>query len=114
MFIKTSACSRTNLFFSLHQVGSRDVQLWSVGNTSRDGTYFFRYYKYFTLSASLHPYHVVSKSSFQGGRATGDLFITLMGLISIRNLLNLLIIPGASLVAFSISVILWNYDILAV
>ena len=49
-----------------------------------------------------------------GGRATGDLFITLMGLISIRNLLNLLIIPGATLVATSIIVILWNYELLAV
>jgi hypothetical protein len=49
-----------------------------------------------------------------GGRATGDLFITLMGLISIRNLLNLLIIPGATLVATSIIVILWNYKLLAV
>jgi len=49
-----------------------------------------------------------------GGRATGDLFITLMGLISIRNLLNLLIIPGAALVAFSISLIMYNYELLAV
>jgi len=49
-----------------------------------------------------------------GGRATGDLFITLMGLISIRNLLNLLIIPGAALVASSILLVLWNYEILAV
>jgi hypothetical protein len=49
-----------------------------------------------------------------GGRAVGDLFITCMGLISIRNLLNLLIIPGASLVAFAIALITWNYDILAV
>jgi len=49
-----------------------------------------------------------------GGRATGDLFITLMGLMSIRNLLNLLIIPGAALVASSIAMILWNYEILAV
>lgn len=49
-----------------------------------------------------------------GGRAVGDLFITCMGLISIRNLLNLLIIPGASLVAFSILLIRRNYDILAV
>jgi len=37
-----------------------------------------------------------------------------MGLISIRNLLNLLIIPGASLVAMAIGLIVWNYDILAV
>jgi len=49
-----------------------------------------------------------------GGRAVGDIFITLMGLISIRNLLNLLIIPGATLVAFSISLVLWNYELLAV
>jgi hypothetical protein len=49
-----------------------------------------------------------------GGRAVGDLFITCMGLISIRNLLNLLIIPGAALVASSIFLIRWNYDMLAV
>lgn len=48
-----------------------------------------------------------------GGRASGDAFISLMGLISIRNLLNLLIIPGATLVAGSIVLILLNYDILA-
>mmetsp|Transcript_18476 Transcript_18476/g.30223 ORF Transcript_18476/g.30223 Transcript_18476/m.30223 type:complete len:834 (+) Transcript_18476:57-2558(+) len=49
-----------------------------------------------------------------GGRAFGDLFITCMGLISIRNLLNLLIIPGATLVATSIALILWNYELLGV
>ena len=60
-------------------------------------------------------YLIISLSlQSQGGRATGDLFITLMGLISIRNLLNLLIIPGAALVATAIGLIVWNYDILAV
>ncbi|KAL7576574.1 hypothetical protein ACA910_018066 [Epithemia clementina (nom. ined.)] len=49
-----------------------------------------------------------------GGRALGDLFITLMGLISIRHLLNLLIIPGALLVLLSIVLIRYNYSILAV
>jgi len=49
-----------------------------------------------------------------GGCAFGDLFVTCMGLISIRNLLNLLIIPGAALVSFSIFLIRWNYDILTV
>lgn len=49
-----------------------------------------------------------------GGRAVGDLFITCMGLISVRNLLNLLIIPGAALVATSIALIRWNYDLLGV
>jgi len=50
----------------------------------------------------------------QGGRAAGDLFITAMGLISIRNLLNLLILPGAGLVAVSILLIRYNYEILGV
>lgn len=50
----------------------------------------------------------------QSGRATGDLFITLMALISIRNLLNLLIIPGMALMIISIILIRRNYDILAV
>ncbi|KAL7539160.1 hypothetical protein ACHAWF_006314 [Thalassiosira exigua] len=49
-----------------------------------------------------------------GGRAVGDLVITLMGLVSIRNLLNLLIVPGAALTAFSIWLIRWNWDILGV
>jgi len=49
-----------------------------------------------------------------GGRAVGDLFITCMGLISVRNLLNLLIIPGATLVAMSIALIRWNYELLGV
>lgn len=49
-----------------------------------------------------------------GGRATGDLIITFMGLISIRNLLDLLVIPGAALVVISIFLIRYNYDILCV
>ena len=49
-----------------------------------------------------------------GGRAFGDLFVTMMGLISIRNLLNLLILPGMGLVASSIIMILWNYKLLEV
>lgn len=49
-----------------------------------------------------------------GGRAVGDLFVTLMGLISIRNLLNLLILPGMGLIASSIIMVLWNYEILRV
>jgi hypothetical protein len=49
-----------------------------------------------------------------GGRAFGDLFVTLMGLVSIRNLLNLLILPGMGLVASSIIMILWNYELLGV
>ena len=49
-----------------------------------------------------------------GGRAVGDLFITFMGLISIRHLLNLLIIPGTLLVLLSIILIRRNYAILAV
>lgn len=49
-----------------------------------------------------------------GGRATGDIFITLMGLRSIRGLLNLLIIPGAVLIGISVLLVLANYDILAV
>jgi hypothetical protein len=49
-----------------------------------------------------------------GGRATGDLFITLMALLSIRNLLNLLIIPGIVLMFVSMVLIRRNYAILAV
>ena len=49
-----------------------------------------------------------------GGRAMGDIFVTAMGYISIRNLLNLLILPGMGLVASSIIMILWNYDLLGV
>jgi len=49
-----------------------------------------------------------------GGRAVGDLFITAMGLISIRNLLNLLIIPGLVLILFSMFLLWRNYKIVAV
>mmetsp|Transcript_9652 Transcript_9652/g.21748 ORF Transcript_9652/g.21748 Transcript_9652/m.21748 type:complete len:138 (+) Transcript_9652:433-846(+) len=48
------------------------------------------------------------------GRAVGDLFITAMGLISIRHLLNLLIIPGLGLVLFSMFLLRRNYKSLAV
>ena len=48
------------------------------------------------------------------GRAVGDLFITLMGLISIRNLLNALVIPGLCLMVLSILLIRRNYDSLSV
>jgi hypothetical protein len=48
------------------------------------------------------------------GRATGDFFITFMGLISIRNLLNLLVIPGMGLMIISGVLIRQNYSILAV
>ena len=49
-----------------------------------------------------------------GGRAVGDLFITLMGLCSIRNLLNLLILPGLFLMLYSIYLLRRNYTIVAV
>mmetsp|Transcript_2983 Transcript_2983/g.8139 ORF Transcript_2983/g.8139 Transcript_2983/m.8139 type:complete len:883 (-) Transcript_2983:1081-3729(-) len=49
-----------------------------------------------------------------GGRATGDLFITVMGLISIRNLLNLLIVPGLALMLLSMFLLWKNYKIVAV
>ncbi|VEU40672.1 unnamed protein product [Pseudo-nitzschia multistriata] len=49
-----------------------------------------------------------------GGRAVGDLFITAMGLISIRNLLNLLIIPGLALMILSMFLLWRNYTIVAV
>lgn len=48
------------------------------------------------------------------GRAVGDLFITAMGLISIRNLLNLLMVPSSLLVVISIFLVRFNYDIIAV
>lgn len=48
------------------------------------------------------------------GRATGDLFITLMALISIRQLLNLLVIPGLALMIISMVLIRRNYGSLAV
>jgi len=49
-----------------------------------------------------------------GGRAVGDLFITIMGLISIRNLLNELIIPGLALMLVSMFLLWKNYKIVAV
>lgn len=49
-----------------------------------------------------------------GGRAVGDLFITVMGFNSIRNLLNLLIIPGLALMLISMFLLWKNYKIVAV
>mmetsp|Transcript_15916 Transcript_15916/g.39950 ORF Transcript_15916/g.39950 Transcript_15916/m.39950 type:complete len:825 (+) Transcript_15916:259-2733(+) len=49
-----------------------------------------------------------------GGRAVGDLFITAMGLISIRNLLNLLLVPGLTLMLVSMFLLYKNYNIVAV
>ena len=48
------------------------------------------------------------------GRACGDLLITALGSWSIRNLLNLLMIPSTGLVITSIFLVLQNYDDLAV
>merc|ERR1711983_675589 len=47
-----------------------------------------------------------------GGRAVGDLFLTAMGYISLRNLLNLVIVPAVFFVAISILIVLMNYNIL--
>ena len=47
------------------------------------------------------------------GRAAGGLFITLMGLISIRNLLNLLVFPGIVIMTICGVLIRRNYPILA-
>lgn len=49
-----------------------------------------------------------------GGRAVGDAYITVMGLISIRNLLNLLLIPGMVLMLLSMLLLWRNYKIVAV
>ena len=48
------------------------------------------------------------------GRATGDLLITAMGLISIRNLLNLVVIPGIVFMVISFLLVRQNYSILGV
>lgn len=48
------------------------------------------------------------------GRATGDLLITAMGLISIRNLLNLVVIPGIVFMIISFILVRRNYGILGV
>lgn len=48
------------------------------------------------------------------GRATGDLMITVMGLTSLRNLLNLLIVPGMLMMLFCGFLIRRNYNVLAV
>jgi hypothetical protein len=49
-----------------------------------------------------------------GGRAVGDLFITLMGLISLRHLLNLLMVPALALVVLSMVLIRVHYGRLKV
>ena len=47
-------------------------------------------------------------------RAFGDIFITILGSVSIRNLLNLLIIPSTGLIAMSIFLVWRNYEAFAV
>ena len=47
-------------------------------------------------------------------RAFGDIFITILGSVSIRNLLNLLIIPSTGLVAISMFLVWRNYEAFAV
>ncbi len=49
-----------------------------------------------------------------GGVAVADVFITAMGLISIRNLLNSLIVPGLCLMLLSMFLLWRNYSIVAV
>jgi type II secretory pathway pseudopilin PulG len=49
-----------------------------------------------------------------GGRAVGDLFITFMGLISLRHLLNLLMVPALALVVLSMVLIRVHYGRLKV
>ena len=48
------------------------------------------------------------------GRTCGDLFICLCGLINLRQLINLLFIPGAIVLATCLVVVRKNYDLLAV
>jgi len=47
-----------------------------------------------------------------GGRATGDVVITVLGLVSLRHILNLLMVPSCALVLLSIGLVSFNYDIL--
>jgi len=49
-----------------------------------------------------------------GGASVGGGIITIMGLISIRNILNLLVIPAIFMVIASIILVRLNYSILAV
>ena len=48
------------------------------------------------------------------GRACGDLFISLMGWVSLRQLLNLLFIPAFCILMGCLITIRWYYDLLAV
>mmetsp|Transcript_30924 Transcript_30924/g.90402 ORF Transcript_30924/g.90402 Transcript_30924/m.90402 type:complete len:162 (+) Transcript_30924:2393-2878(+) len=47
-------------------------------------------------------------------RATADIFITILGSVSIRYLLNMLIIPSTGLVAISMLLVWRNYEAFAV
>ena len=48
------------------------------------------------------------------GRSCGDLFISLVGFINLRQLMNLLFIPGATILIICLMVVQRYYDILAV
>lgn len=58
--------------------------------------------------------HVLFKCAGQSGRACGDLFITTMGYISLRNLMNLLFVPSFLLMVSMVTLVWRNYEILAV
>ncbi|VEU41123.1 unnamed protein product [Pseudo-nitzschia multistriata] len=48
------------------------------------------------------------------GRGCGDIFISLMGFLNIRQLMNLLFIPGLFILVTCLTVVRRNYDVLAV
>jgi len=48
------------------------------------------------------------------GRTVGDLFITSMGYMDLRNLMNLLFVPSFLLMVLMVALVWRNYDILAV
>ena len=51
---------------------------------------------------------LISHSMKQLSRAFGDLFITVMGLISLRELLNFLAVPAFMLVSFSLMISIFH------
>lgn len=62
------------------------------------------------LSINAHPflYSIVS----QFGRACGDVFITSVGFIDLRNVMNMLYVPSFCILLLDLIMIWWNYDAL--
>jgi len=104
--------------------------LWSVGPTQYVIGYFITYLSIQSFEgiigstmSKLIPTALATGTFNSGllatlvdtfGRSCGDIFISLMGFINIRQLMNLLFVPGLLILITCLLVVRRNYDLLAV